>query len=99
MNRYTLGQSVKIRGTFKDDDEVLTNPTLISLKIGFMDANGNFEELEEFDKTDLTQVSTGVFIYNYTTENEGVHTVRMVSSGNLLTAQEGKFIIDNSPFI
>lgn len=99
MNRYILGQSVKIRGTFKDDDEVLTNPTLISLKIGFMDNNSSFTELADLDKADLTQESTGVFSYNYLTDDEGKHTVRMVSSGNLLTAQESEFVVNNSPFV
>lgn len=98
MDKYVLGQSIRITATFKDFDENLVNPTNINIKIGYYALDTTFVILEEYDKTDLTSPSTGIFYIDYVTNYEGKHYVRIETSGNLTSALEGVFYVISTPF-
>lgn len=98
MNRYTLGQSIRISATFRDFDETLVNPNEINIKIGYYSLDTTFVVLEEYDKTDLTSPSTGIFYIDYVTNYEGKHYIRVTSGGNLISAIESTFFVISTPF-
>ena len=82
---FDRGQQIKLTGTFTVDN-VNTNPTTATLEIKLPDNS-------VVTKTggDLTNEGTGIYSFEYTIANEGVHYFRWSGTGAVVAVTEGEF--------
>jgi hypothetical protein len=81
-----VGSSKDLDFTFKDRDGTLTNPTSIALTIRQPDGT----EIAK-TKTDMTEVSTGVWRYVFAVTQEGRHFARADGDGAVEAAVAVEF--------
>lgn len=88
MAEYNIGDKRRLTATFKDIDDVLTDPTVITFI------------MKEPDGTSTSQVngdsvvvssSTGVWYVDWTITQEGVHNYEFKGTGAVVTAEESSF--------
>lgn len=81
-----IGSLVRIKGTFKDLDDVLLDPTDVHLYI--KDPNG-VETTEEYSPGNIVRESAGVYYFDLDLDVEGEWIYRLYSTGTGQTALEG----------
>jgi hypothetical protein len=64
---FAKGDTIRLKGTFKDFSGVLTDPSALALKI--YDSTGTVVLTKAI--TDMTHASTGVYYYDWTTTATG----------------------------
>lgn len=91
MNKYDIGEPVTLKATFKDDDEVVTDPTTIELKI--QDPSGNVTTYT-YALSEITKVSTGIYTKVIPVLDEsGSWSYRWASTGAVASVEEGNFYV------
>jgi hypothetical protein len=93
VDRWTLGDTPRLRAAFSVDN-VLTNPTDVSLSIERPD--GITVEFTWPPDGDIVNQSTGVFIANVLADAPGKWVYRFVGTGAAVGASEGEYIVESS---
>ena len=98
LANYTYGE--RIRGTFTVSDFAgdPVDPTTVTFSLLKPDSLVAVDNVYGVD-VELVQDSTGVYHIDRDTDAEGPWKYRWVGSGNVATAKEGMFYVDDSPFI
>ena len=95
---FKIGQRIRIKGDFKNENEVLTDPSTVTFTITKPDETETayyFDVLGEADT--LTHPSTGIYYIDITIDQAGIWTVEMVSTGILETADWEIFNVTPTP--
>lgn len=87
---YDIGDRPVATATFKDNDDVLTTPSTIVVKV--QDPSGNVDTYTSPDAS-ITTLSTGVvqFTFPAVLDETGPWTIRFKGTAGLQAAYEGKF--------
>ena len=95
---YTYGE--RIRGTFTITDFAGDPIDPTTIKFFLLRADSLVaEELTYGVDADLVKDSVGVYHVDIDTDAEGAWKYRWTGTGNVATAKEGMFYVDDSPFI
>jgi protocatechuate 3,4-dioxygenase beta subunit len=97
-NNYTYGE--RIRGTFTITD--FAGDPVDPSTVKFFHLRPDSSEALEWEYSvdpEITQDSAGVYHVDLDTDAEGAWKYRWTGSGNVATAKEGMFYVDDSPFI
>lgn len=90
MNTYTDGELVKCTGTFKDENDVVADPSTVTFV--YETPAGAVTELVYGTDAEVVKDSTGVYYVNLdTTGVPGTWKYRFFSSGNGQAAAQSKF--------
>lgn len=93
VNTYDIGTKVRLYGTFKDLDNVLTNPTAVTAK--HKDPSGNITTVSGGS---VTNVSPGVYYIDLTVDESGTWWYRFEGTGAVVAANEQAFVVEDSRF-
>lgn len=85
---YDIGDQPTVTATFRDIDEVLTDPSAITIKVREPDGTET-----AYDQTDATNPSVGVwsFLMPAPLDSCGIWTVKFFGTAGLIAAQETSF--------
>lgn len=89
VEQFLLGKLYRARGTFRDADEALADPTTVTLHV----RPGPVAAWETYTLADaeVTRESLGVFFRDLTLDTPGMWAWRWESTGNPTTADQGVF--------
>jgi hypothetical protein len=96
INSYALGNDVICRGTFKDADGDLADPTTVSFS--FRNDDGEVTTYLYGTDTEIVRDSIGKYHVNVDASSSGIWRYRFFSSGTVKAADEGEFIVQSSHF-
>jgi ketosteroid isomerase-like protein len=89
MNIYDRGDLVELKGIFRNDAEVETDPTTITFKI---QPDGGVATTYVYGtNAQLVRVSAGVYTVNWIADSDGVHQYRFIGTGAIQQEQGGQF--------
>jgi hypothetical protein len=88
-NRYKVGQVARCTGTFKDEDDVVQDPTAVFFHL--IDPSENEITLEYGVDGTLVKASTGVYYVDVAADEAGIFAYRFYSTGTYVTADEDQF--------
>ncbi len=94
-NLYTIGQLVRVTGTFTNVAGAAADPTTIKFK--YLTPAAKTSLVYGTDGA-LVKDSTGVYHVDLTLDKEGKWRYRFEGTGALIAAGEGEFQVANSPF-
>jgi hypothetical protein len=89
MNNYDVGNLVVLTVNFQDANNNFIDPTAVALVVKTPDGT-----LTTFTPT---RVSTGVYSYNFTLVQAGIHYYRYTGTGAVTAAADGSFFSTPSP--
>jgi hypothetical protein len=87
---YFIGDMIEIEASFKNRDEVLTDPDTVKVRVRKPD--GSFETL------DSAKVSTGLYRATVVADMSGIWQRRVESTGGVTAADESEFFVRRSTF-
>lgn len=87
METVVAGNTIRLRGTFRNTARVLTNPTTVTLR--HQDPSGNVTVVAAGD---ITNESTGVYYYDLVVDEAGVWKYRFVGTGALVATNPEEFL-------
>ena len=90
MNNYDVGNLVVLTVNFQDANNNYVDPTVVSLSVKTPDGIITNSLVP-------TRVSTGVYSYNYTLVQAGIHYYRYTGTGAVTAAADGSFFSTPSP--
>jgi len=90
---YLIGKTITLSVSFYNKLGVLTNPTTITLKIRL--PGGTVTTLTT---ASLTNVSAGIYTYDYKITQSGLHYYRFDGDGTVDTVEDGMFNVATSIF-
>lgn len=96
-NAYEVGDRVRLTATFTDEDDALTDPTEVTIRV--QDPSGN-EASDTYNggAGNVTRVSLGVFRLFVTIDESGRWHWKANGTGALVAAQERSFTVRPSEF-
>lgn len=92
MNKYLIGNTVRISALFTDAASAAIDPASVSIKI--KKPGGSL-----ISETALENPSVGTFYYDYVPDMTGIYYYRFEGTGNMDSAAEGSFEITISSVI
>lgn len=96
--KYMIGTSITLTATFKDEDEVLADPTGVKFKV--MDPAGTVTTYEYGTDIRVIKDSVGVYHLTISPANPGPFLWRVEGTGgDVDAAAEDDFLIDEGSFI
>lgn len=95
-NKYTLGDEVRITGTFKDGAGAVQDPTDVYCK--YSDPSGNVITLHYGVDGELLKDSVGVYHVDVDADEAGTWEYRFYSTGAGQAAGESLFKVNQSAF-
>lgn len=96
-NHYTLGQLVRVTGTFKDSDEVVQDPD--NVYFSYKAPSDTTATTYTYDvDAELVKDSTGVYHVDIDANEVGTWPYRFFSTGNGQASEECRFIVQQSNF-
>ena len=87
---YTLGQTVRVTAAVKDVAGVAADPSAVSVKL--KDPAGSTTT------NAMSRSATGAYYWDFIPTLAGQHLVRIETTGTIVTATEGGFLVANSSF-
>ena len=96
MNAYHVGQQVRVWAQFVNEDERVTDPTVITLK--YRDPAGSVTELTYEADLTITLLGTGEYYADFIDTAPGTWRYRWETSGTITAAAEGQFHVLRSAF-
>lgn len=94
MNRYQIGDNVRLQGTIADAAGAELDPSTITVKVRVPAGTiSTFTYPATVDKSD-----TGVYSIDFSPTESGTHAYRFVSTGTGQAAAENVFFVENSRF-
>lgn len=87
---YNIGDTVRVKATFKDADDVLSDPSTVAVTIYEPDGT---ETTYTLAGGGVTKESDGVYYTNLTPDQSGVHRYRFTSTGNPALVEESSFFV------
>ena len=92
MSVYKFGSVVRVEATFKDPDDVLTNPTAVTLRV-----RDTIGAITTYAKIRLTNPSVGVWFKDLTLNQVGFWQFWFVGAGGV-TIEDGGDMTTTAPF-
>ncbi len=97
-NEYDIGDSVRMKATFKSlDTGLVADPTVITFKLKVPD--GTVSTKVYGVDGEIVKDSTGVYHWDFTTLAKGKHHWRVTGTGAVIAAGEGLFTVVKSNVI
>lgn len=97
FNIYELGNTIRLKVTFTNDAGVPVDPTAVVLRIIPPD---QVEQTKHYPTpTDITRLSTGIYIYDLVDNEVGNYFYRFEGSGDWSSAADGQFKVRSSSVI
>lgn len=90
-NRYHLGTRVRMTATFRDDDDVLTNPTTVVCKT-------RAPVTKTIATVSNSSASTGIYTAEVTPTEVGIWYYQFTGTGAVVAGEEQAFIVQPSEF-
>ena len=92
LNTYDIGDSTRFQSVFTVDGTA-QNPTAV-----FLFVKRPSGTTDSYVTGDLTNSATGTFYLDDTLDETGIWYYRFESSGTVIAADEGSFIVERSEF-
>jgi len=90
MSHYNIGDTIRVKATFKDADDALSDPSTVTVTVYEPDGT-------ETDYTltggGVQKESTGVYYADITPTQAGIHWYRFSSTGNPALIEEANFFV------
>lgn len=88
---YDVGDTVRLKATFKDIGGTASDPTTITLRV--KDPSGNIDSYTYAD-ADLTKSATGVFYYDLALDESGTWVYEFTSTGTPALMEDDDFVVE-----
>jgi hypothetical protein len=88
-NEYDLGDTIRLTGTFASTAGVPANPTAVTFWVKAPSSTVAVAETS----TSWSNPSVGSFTFDVHPSSTGVWAYRVFSTGNIIAAEEGQFMI------
>lgn len=90
INQWDQGDLVELKGTFRNDAGVVTDPTTITFKI--QPVGGIVTTYVFGTDAQLVRVSAGIYTVNWIVAAEWIHEYRFIGTGAVQQEQGGRFV-------
>jgi hypothetical protein len=92
---YQIGDMLRLQVSFTDADGAAVDPTTVTLTVLEPDAN---ETSYTYGAAEVEKESTGVYYYDLTVDQAGIHFFRWSAGGAYVAVDEGSFKVSKSNF-
>lgn len=93
-NTYDIGNVVRLKVTFTDQDGNVVDPTDVQLNVRLY---GGDIETFTYGHVQVLRLSEGIYYYDYTPLTSGLYYYRFIASGIVIAAADSSFNITDSP--
>lgn len=91
MKTFQIGDTVRLTGTFRDEDKVLTDPTTVT--VSTKTPGGVVQTWHYSTDADVIKDSTGKYHIDVAPDSEGRWTFQWKAEGTLVTLEEQHFLV------
>lgn len=92
---YDIGDAIELKGTFKDADEAVADPTAVFFKM--LEPDGTATSYTYGADPELEKVSDGVFRVVWSAAKAGKHRWRLWGTGAVEQSESGTFEVAYDP--
>lgn len=94
-NEFDIGDGVILQATFTNPDEVVTDPTVVKLRVK---SPSDVLTVYTYAEAELTKVSTGIYTKTVVPDEEGTWMYRWEGTGAVTAVGESEFQVRPSGF-
>lgn len=94
---FDYGDEIAITATFVDADGNAADPTTVTFRVK-PNATGTVTNYVYGTDSEVSTTGTGVYKLTITLNQEGVWHWRVEGTGDVVTAEEGSFVVEDSEF-